>query len=373
MGRLDSFSIRRVPLFRDKTTLDQRESIVPSWPIGKREDLGRNNIRLLSIDGCGPSSREPQDEYGLIVDCQQIQSLTWKNWRVYNSYHRTTPLVQDLRKGWWPFLECLHLPWTELSDQDISMIILAMDERPLRELGVEGTEFGQLSTRALLWRDVDVDCNLDTTLIPLHRLLLEDLYLTSCDNLTGSMIQQILCSFPNLRRFKGTALTVADVIADPRPWVCTQLETLHLCFGLEVRLDNVEDLPTTTDTAMDNIKSPSHIFFDRLGTLFQLEVLRPMNYGPYGRTPMLLSHRSDIELKVLSSLRRLKLVGWDNMNRLLALKDVKLMVEIWPALETLHLSNRFGVQSEAVEFLRTHGIQWKDDGGPWRLREEESF
>ena len=98
-----------------------------NWNSKGEEEEGQavNNIRRLSITGNPTSVQEIEDQYGLIVDCQQLRSLTWTQ-MTQNGNYMGVQIVQDLQAGLWPFLERLDFgqmnfiqePWDQMDEDD---------------------------------------------------------------------------------------------------------------------------------------------------------------------------------------------------------------------------------------------------------------
>ncbi|KAG0198379.1 hypothetical protein BGX28_008196 [Mortierella sp. GBA30] len=77
---------------------------------------------------------------------------------------------------------------------------------------LERLSFGELSMNT--WRK--------------HFSWLRDIDLMFCDALTSTMVQEILCSCPNLKSITAVELHYMDIAAFPQPWVCKGLQIFNI-------------------------------------------------------------------------------------------------------------------------------------------------
>ncbi|KAG0042191.1 hypothetical protein BGZ83_000788 [Gryganskiella cystojenkinii] len=115
-------------------------------------------------------------------------------------------------------LESLNLPWAEFNNADFLTLLQATTS--LTELNLLSGSFDVDS-----WKVLKVD-------IPRHLWTLKILDLRQCKNVTGKIIQDVLCSMLALEIFFADAITDLDLVNDPRPWVATGLKKLSLAIGL---------------------------------------------------------------------------------------------------------------------------------------------
>ncbi|KAG0042163.1 hypothetical protein BGZ83_000827 [Gryganskiella cystojenkinii] len=403
---LNSFSIHDVRLMRAKGTpgdsISSSSSLAPSPSSTWGLNTGNNTCRIrdLTIRACSAERASVQDEYTLILDCQELRSLKWNHWsRAY-----TKPrLAQDLHSGAWPFLESLHLQWTSISDEDLAEILLALGpKRSLRELNADYTGFGPLCAKALMWRGEEAnEDHVQDNILHRHRLALQELFLVGSHNTTGSMLHEFLCTFPNLKQFSGAAITDKDILANPRPWVCTGLQMLDMAPRLEIQEPdssqslNSNENPTSNPvqfeegtsaaaiiTAPENItgepstititaeaaslpaatyRSSAHIFWDRLASLTHLEELYTMDSWRADQNRFHSLHfQVDWGLDKLKSLRRMRQVTWGDQRHHVRIQDAQWMVENWPHLERVRIHNQARVEKDAAQLFKSQGIQWRD-------------
>ncbi|KAG0051466.1 hypothetical protein BGZ83_003751 [Gryganskiella cystojenkinii] len=151
-------------------------------------------------------------------------------------------------------LESLTIPHAVFTRDEFAVVLGALSA--LKELDLTTTNFDQAAWRAL--RDH----------APRYLNTLKVLDIRYCMDLSGSAVQEILCSATGLEIFRTDYITDSNLVADPRPWVCTGLKILEMNFV-------VKDL-TNGPTILS-----------RLGTLTQLEVLNldgamsEFRYSPY--------------------------------------------------------------------------------------------
>lgn len=125
LKRLVSFTLQRVRYFwaTAAAATDTNRSLTSSssssllWNIGGSSDDDDHEcvIQYLSIRPC---LDYVDRDYSLIQDCQALRSLEWTHWPTAHS-----PLVNDLGKGFWPFLERLNLEWSDITDEDLADLL----------------------------------------------------------------------------------------------------------------------------------------------------------------------------------------------------------------------------------------------------------
>lgn len=260
-------------------------------------------------------------------------------------------------------------------------------------MNLEYTGFGPLSAQVLLSEEDGGHDDGMTTIRqqeqqqPDQRRTLEVLYLSGCDNLSGQIVQQMLCSFPNLKRFHGPNLTDKDILADPRPWICNGLERLELTFGLVAasselqchqpgilleqerlgieatfkKADNLSHNTSSTTTSPESsyrdsrYRLSTEIILDQLALLSRLEELYTTTSEQERISSLEL--RSDLMFGKLKTLTRLKQVTWaNNQDRPLSLKEAQWMLETWPVLDSVWVHRMTHVDPEAIELFKSHSI-----------------
>lgn len=326
------------------------------WSEQKSGVQSVNKIQHLSIIWANEVMQSGDDEYALIVECQELRSLTWS--RSSLNRYSTYPLVRDLQEDLWPYLERLNFNKMPFTDLYLAEILTAMDHRPLKELRVDGTLFGELGARALLWGNIrDPSGYIDTISdirVQKRRQSLEILSVVGC-GLTGVHIQDFLCNFPNLIRFKGDSLTSNEVQLDPRPWACNRLKPLELTCWLELTPPN---LSTGDHTPLLNC-SPS-LILHRIASLTQLERLliekssEVETWNGYRR----LHLRDDMGRESLRVLKKLRQISWSNCDGHMTHQEAEWIMKSWPRLEDICAIRSTGMNNEIVKLFDLHEIDF---------------
>lgn len=166
-----------------------------------------------------------------------------------------------------------------MTDEELADILLGMGDRPLRELNAERTNFGPLSGKALLWRDGGSGEGKDLRGVikaddhRFHPCQLDmEVLLVAGSQDSGTMVQQFLCGFPNLKPFTGSYLAGQDVLADPRPWVCKDLQML--------KLPLVFELEGQTDTLVSPCPSAATTMFTTMIATDAMDMAPPSSSSP---------------------------------------------------------------------------------------------
>ncbi|KAG0049265.1 hypothetical protein BGZ83_005906 [Gryganskiella cystojenkinii] len=128
-------------------------------------------------------------------------------------------LLSDMIKCGWrcPPLESLNFSGLLFNNCDLETL-LKTTVQTLQELSLPGTEFDSGSWKIL------------KSYLPQYLSQLTKLNLSLCNEVTGRMVQDILCSMTGLEDFAADYLAVFDIFRDPRPWVCLGLRRLQLAF-----------------------------------------------------------------------------------------------------------------------------------------------
>ncbi|GJJ71418.1 hypothetical protein EMPS_03768 [Entomortierella parvispora] len=368
LKQLDSFSLNHTVLYRANSS----DPVLPQW------GLQGSKIRQLALTNCEHShpSDHLQTEYQLLADCQEIQSLKWERYL----RHSRVSMATDLQRGFWPFLEKLDFQGLEIGDEALAEILWTLP-RPLRDLNANHTGFGPLSYRALL----NLFESGEGTSIARgqnHASTLERLVLQACRGVSGPQIQSFLCSMPKLKAFSAVLLIEADVLADPRPWVCKQIRNLELNFALLALDAEIGEGYPLESVSRDIIsRQKSTCFWKRLKDLSSLEEFSSGNSQNIAldmndlivhdnglRYPFLLFQQGEDHvtsdrncewglgtLKTWRKMRRLLL--WDSA-QVIRLSDAQWMVQNWPHLEEVVAYKWRGTQDGVKELFEAHGVRF---------------
>ncbi|KAG0254460.1 hypothetical protein BGZ95_006017, partial [Linnemannia exigua] len=148
------------------------------------------------------------------------------------------------------------------------------------------------------------------------------------------MVQEILCSCPRLRVFRGDKVN-ASVIAAGRPWECTSMEklTVQFIFGTEKGVIQSEGVTSieTLDLNMDELQS---LVFKQLSLLTRLEELDVslLLYQSDNWIVRGLDFRVSKGLGTLEHLKEMTILNLSYTKQEMAVEDVLWMVEHWPKL-----------------------------------------
>ncbi|KAG0044109.1 hypothetical protein BGZ83_010649 [Gryganskiella cystojenkinii] len=216
---------------------------------------------------------------------------------------------------------------------------------------------------------------------PLNLAALRTLNLRDSKQVTGAMAQEMMCSLSGLRVFSATTMTDADLLRDPRPWVCLGLTHLALEFELsplESDFDSDVDSDDGDDDQVKNKDSATmarmnqrRLIMTQLGRLTALQILvtneRRQGYVHMNsrRGTMDTYYRLTLDFSLASGLDLLR--GLRNLNKLsminawlsLSEEEIHWMVKHWPSLESveavLHPEDK--TKDELMMMLREAKIQ----------------
>jgi len=155
---------------------------------------------------------------------------------------------------------------------------------------------------------------------PAHLKTMTVLNLDHYLNLPGEAIHQMLCEMPNLKIFVATVVEDKEMVEDPRPWVCLDMEELTL----RLSLSSFSVYPSVRTLA---IKS----YLAQVGQLKRLEILR--DFLPRDEQGSAIVLGVENGLDALKDLRQLRNVNW--VHRCKQENEVRWILENWLQLETL--------------------------------------
>ncbi|KAG0053109.1 hypothetical protein BGZ83_001652 [Gryganskiella cystojenkinii] len=353
--------------------------ITQHWP----RSTGPNRIQDLTMNQYDENTLEIQ--VWILKQCPGLIRLNW-----YNDDDRfsepTVPmaklaeLMQDGHS--FPDLKDLTLNERHFKDDDFESLLKAWLDHDPRcpagttprsrtgvKLALECTNFSMGSWRVL--RSVE------------SRLLaLKALNLSMCDQISGSAIQEMLCSLPNLEQFQAKTIQDTHIWKNDQPWVCLGLKDLSLSFRIQRRsgtrrsasismiLSRISQLTQLEIMAVlllveDKEEEPS---LDTRGVCDDVEV-QDINEKEEGRE----SEQEEVEdedeehhetesvetdedepipltledgLAQLSTLTRLQVV--DSMVLLSGEEEIRWMIENWPQLED---PTRTSLEERLSEFV----------------------
>ncbi|GJJ74511.1 hypothetical protein EMPS_06869 [Entomortierella parvispora] len=155
----------------------------------------------------------------LILVSTELTDLIWmgggdKAWPV-------AFLADAIRTGTWTptNLKSLGLTNVHFDLRDISTILGATLH--LQKLDVHRSKF-----------DVN-DWHILRFEYPHYLTQLTTLNVRECKDMSGQIVQQMLCEMPNLEVFEGPHIRAQHLLEDSRPWICSRLRVLTLFFFLD--------------------------------------------------------------------------------------------------------------------------------------------
>jgi len=159
---------------------------------------------------------------------------------------------------------------------------------------------------------------------PAHLKTLAVLNLYRCKQLPIKAIHQMLCEMPSLKIFVATAVGDKEMVEDPRPWVCLDMEELTLRLSLT---------RFSTDPSVRSLAIKRYLA--QVGQLKRLEVLK--HFLPSDEHEFTTFLKVKGGLDVLKNLRRLRLAIW--AHTFTGENEVRWILENWPLLENPSRSN----------------------------------
>ncbi|KAF8940682.1 hypothetical protein BGZ58_005218 [Dissophora ornata] len=301
------------------------------------------HLSLSSIRGFNNAILSPSSQARIIRMFPNLKSLYWYGdpktaqwtqlWEVWALQDGDTiDFFQTLSQNPWALqrLESLDLPWTRMEDEDLARLLRQMSQ--LKALAAHGSRFGPLSLEELLLDNVILSGDRGQRVRCLSETM-ERLQLHGCKSVTGDMVQLLLTSCPNLRRFSAEKITVADIALGHQGhrglgWVCYRMAEL------DIYLEEVDE-----DLVEGNAQSLRHHVYSQLAKLTRLRKLnltyatKPPTGGAGWRT---LDLRLKSGLKLLSGLKELTDLSFqhDDHQRM-GMDEVVWMTKQWPALRSV--------------------------------------
>ncbi|GJJ78697.1 hypothetical protein EMPS_11056 [Entomortierella parvispora] len=302
---------------------DPREPIGASFFEGLKGTLGHIKVlELIQLHGL-------EDDLLFLKLCPNLETLVWKPLLLHRGLEHLTNQAKCC-----PKLARFHSTIT-LGDDDhtVARFIESRSCASTVPFWTIDLQVNWLSEAA--WELLKQPSNRHH-LLTLRALDLKHLLLSTPDN----VIQEVLCSLPNLEDFKAVRLREEYIVWDPRPWICTRLYRLVL-----------EIVPSLGSSAQT-------MLLERISGLRSLQTLDLS--GPYWasneRSIQALIFRLDCGLDLLRSLHNLvqlelgcKIQDWRE-------KDVEWMLEHWPRLRKLKaVCHRNSQKNKALQQMLVDG------------------
>ncbi|KAG0049975.1 hypothetical protein BGZ83_005213 [Gryganskiella cystojenkinii] len=240
-------------------------------------------------------------------------------------------------------LELLSLSAMSFENEDLRRLLSGLQETPLTSLDLSGTTF-DTGAWAIL-RD-----NLTSYLTKLTTLNLK-----RCEEVSGTVAQDVLCSMPNLEHFEADFIIDSDIEQDDRPWVCCRaLKVLSIAFLFNAREQNQASV-------LSRIASLQRIEMLDLTSDFLLDPGQEARTGgidfddPNEGLQLSLSQGLD-QLRDLKRLTTLKAPSSSYVERWKE-DEARWVLEHWPRMHRLG-GFRFEGEREVEAILHSRGIRF---------------
>ncbi|KAF9164673.1 hypothetical protein BGX21_007914 [Mortierella sp. AD011] len=251
----------------------------------------------------------------IVRRCQNLESLQFKVF-LRNELNATTTddFVQLVINDSWPKLQRLSYGYDgpKMSDVDTANVLRALNG--CRQWDVPVSTFSLFSFQVLKE----------------HFPTLTDLNVENQANMTSGLMQEILCSCPQLRMFRGVEIQAKD-IAEGYPWVCLSLRYLSVFIATEPESAIVS---STLNAKSDKLQRE---VFERLSSLGKLSTLKigdakitDKSKFKYG-----LSLRLDKGLDHLGLLTELEYLDFSGTIQAMEAQDVDWMLSHWKHLKIM--------------------------------------
>ncbi|KAI8348112.1 hypothetical protein B0O80DRAFT_514984 [Mortierella sp. GBAus27b] len=186
-------------------------------------------------------------------------------------------------------------------------------------------------------------------LLQLHLPHLKELDLSTANDLTSPMAHEILSSCLLLEKPLVCLLDANDVITG-KPWVCTRLKELSVCFQFDP----------------SKIHDHQPLVLDRLSRLARLERLCVDGKSPDLVFQETFDLRLDMGLDKLSTQRSLRWFSFRNTEQIMGYAEVDWIIEHWTRLQYINGDLDFQepeLDLELKAWLEENGISSLDDYG----------
>ncbi|KAF9905974.1 hypothetical protein EC991_001133 [Linnemannia zychae] len=321
------------------------------------------------------------DQLRFLVECSQARSIAWSSpcaqWR-HDLFHLSLQDLESLinpeqpqytskqqhhqqqQRPLWPHIHSLRFSeWlrgkidpSEMSalGTSISRLLLHIipSNNQIRFFRLSGAKMHSMAV---------------TTLQQHHNLSLNHIRLRGCPSATSTMIQGLLESCPNLTTLTANVLSI-DSISRGRPWICMNLVEFQMYLDL-TPADLSQQYPETQAYPANKALESQHLVYTRLATLSSLErlliarvPLRGTNLRPENLTLPSLNLRLSCGLGALSSLKRLKVLNFVDVEQWLDKESVEWMIASWPKLDCVQgtLTPSLDQNSALAAILNKHGV-----------------
>ncbi|KAF8941350.1 hypothetical protein EDD21DRAFT_376686 [Dissophora ornata] len=262
----------------------------------------------------------------LMSRCPQLEGLVWEVWKDWDRFKASKvweTFAQRAASGTWRNLRQLTLN-LDMHNMELSQVIGALNQASKFELALQG--IGPLAFRSL----------------QLHTNSLRELRFPTSKQLSGSMLRDIFCCFPELEILKCGSIFAKDVV-EGGPWVCQSLRDLCVLFLFR---EGEQDLQP--------------LIFQRLSKLVKLESFSNGSETIEKASDFqALDFRMQSGLGALASLQKLKCLNVYNTRQWMGIEEAEWILAHLRNLQLLRglMNPDQGINSRMKKLLFGHGIK----------------
>ncbi|KAF9543735.1 hypothetical protein EC957_000514 [Mortierella hygrophila] len=311
------------------------------------------------------------DQLRFLVECSQARSIAWSSpcaqWRhdlCHLSIHDLETLInpnqhqQRQQRMLWPHLHSLRFSeWLrgKIDPTDMSalgtyistLLTSITSHNQIRFFRLSGAKMHSMAVPILQQH---------------HNLSLNHIRLRGCPSATSTMIQGLLESCPNLTTLTANILSI-DAISRGKPWICKSL--IEFQVYLDLTLEPAQYPRTRAFT--DRMQEAHLLVFARLATLPALERLLISRVPTRGNNAISrkenahsLNLRLSCGLDTLSTLKKLKVLNFVDVEQVLDKDSVQWMISSWPNLGCVQgmLAPSLEQSSALAALMTNHGVYY---------------
>ncbi|KAK3810305.1 MAG: hypothetical protein J3Q66DRAFT_405064 [Benniella sp.] len=302
--------------------------IIQYTSIVRPQDDSTTLARLQSLR-LSTRSDDSEQDLDIITRCPNLTSLHWEIWS-QGIFHRTLGrsdlLAAQFANGAWPKLCELRLSNFIPTDAQLAQIISGMHQ--VKVLNIPECEIGPLSY----------------TVLRLRFQSIRELLVGLTSTVVWPEAQEILASCQRLRIFR-CRLTSQNILQG-QPWAC---ENSLTCLIIGVIIPHDQD----ADHHQRNV-------FEKISRLTNLELFVLDHTGPVTQG-VFLKLLVGKGLEQLTTLKKLKTLGFYDITQELMETEIQWMIENWTSLQNIDGRLSQGNQRKPLEMLQAAGIQF----GSW--------
>ncbi|KAF9344378.1 hypothetical protein BGX26_004448 [Mortierella sp. AD094] len=248
----------------------------------------------------------------LVRRCPNLETLQFKVFlRNKLNASTTDDFVQLVIDNSWPKLQSLSYDGPKMSDVDTANVLRAL--KSCCRWDVPAATFSPYSLKVLKE----------------HFPTLTDLNVENQKGIPSDLMQEILCSCPRLKIFRGVEIHAKD-IAKGYPWICLSLRYLSIFIKTEPESAIVT---STMNAKSDKLQREVFEQLSRIGGLTSLKIgnkITDPNRLQHG-----LSLRLDKGLELLGQLTELEHLDFSGTIQAMETHDIKWMLSHWKHLKIL--------------------------------------